>query len=203
MSCRPLIYVAQRAAQKLVLTPLATLSARCLLRLWGARVGKGLIVRGRLRLRILGTLEIGDSVRLQSGYSNYVGGHQPLGICVMPGARVVLGHRCGISNSTIVCQSEVRILEGTFIGGGSRIYDTDFHQLDAESRLANVGEVASQPVCIGPRAFIGGHCIILKGVTIGEGAVIGAGSVVTRDVPPYEVWAGVPAKRIRQLDRHA
>ena len=57
------------------------------------------------------------------------------------------------------------------------------------------------PVEIGPRAFIGGHTIILKGVTIGEGAVIGAGTLVAKDVPPYEVWAGRPAKRIKQLPR--
>ena len=43
-----------------------------------------------------------------------------------------------------------------------------------------------------PRSFIGGHTLILKGVTIGECAVVGAGSVVTRDIGPYEVWAGNP-----------
>lgn len=53
----------------------------------------------------------------------------------------------------------------------------------------------------GPRAFVGGHRIILKGVTIGEGAVVGAGSVVTRSIPPNKVWAGVPARLIRRLEQ--
>ena len=51
-------------------------------------------------------------------------------------------------------------------------------------------------VKIGNRAFVGAACIILKGVSIGEGAVIGAGSIVSRDIPPMEIWAGTPAKKI-------
>ncbi len=52
-------------------------------------------------------------------------------------------------------------------------------------------------VTVGPRASIGAKCLILPGVTVGEGAVVGGGSVVTRDVPPGEFWAGVPARKIR------
>jgi acetyltransferase-like isoleucine patch superfamily enzyme len=135
---------------------------------------------------------------MRSGYSNYVGGHEPIAIWVCPTGRVTIGDDCGLSNTTIVCKEEVSILEGTLIGGGCKIYDMDFHQLRPDDRLYNRGEIPSAPIRIGPRAFVGGHCIILKGVTIGEGAVIGAGSVVTRDVPPFEIWAGVPAKRIRE-----
>jgi acetyltransferase-like isoleucine patch superfamily enzyme len=112
---------------------------------------------------------------------------------------VRIGDGCGLSNLTIVCRESIDILEGTLIGGGCRIYDNDFHQLDPEARLANQGNVASAPICIGPRAFVGGHCIVLKGVKIGEGAVIGAGSLVTKSVPPWEVWAGVPARYIKKV----
>jgi acetyltransferase-like isoleucine patch superfamily enzyme len=93
----------------------------------------------------------------------------------------------------------VRILRETFVGGGTRIYDTDFHQLESEDRILNRGPVPVAPVVIGPRAFVGGHCTILKGVTIGEGAVVGAGSVVTRAIPAFEIWAGVPARYIRKV----
>ncbi len=58
-------------------------------------------------------------------------------------------------------------------------------------------EVQLGDVTIGPRASIGAKCLILPGVTIGEGAVVGGGSVVNKDVPPGEFWAGVPAKKIR------
>lgn len=58
----------------------------------------------------------------------------------------------------------------------------------------------TKPVIIKDGAFIGTDCIILKGVTIGEKSVIGAGSVVTKSVPDGEIWAGNPAKFIRKVD---
>lgn len=55
------------------------------------------------------------------------------------------------------------------------------------------------PVVIGNDVFIGVKCIILKGVTIGDGAIIGAGSVVTKSIPANQIWAGNPAKYIREI----
>ena len=60
-------------------------------------------------------------------------------------------------------------------------------------------DIRTKPVHIGENVFIGGHCVILKGVTIGDGAVIGAGSVVTKSIPAGEIWAGNPAKFIRKV----
>ncbi|MGC8751800.1 DapH/DapD/GlmU-related protein, partial [Hydrotalea sp.] len=61
----------------------------------------------------------------------------------------------------------------------------------------NWEKVKSSPIKIADKAWIGFNVIILKGVTIGEGAIVGAGSVVTKDVPPYAVVAGNPAKIIK------
>ena len=191
----------RRSCEKLVLGPASTWRARLALRFWRAQVGRDLKVWGRVRLRLLGELHIGDHVLLHSGYSNYVGASEPMAIWVCAGAVVSIGDGCGLSNTTIVCRSEIEIRAETFIGGGCRIYDNDFHQLAPEDRIADRGQIASAPIRIGPRAFVGGHCIVLKGVSIGEGAVIGAGSVVTRDIPAFEAWAGVPARRIRGLVR--
>ena len=186
-------------SERAIIEPLWTAYAKVLLWLWGAKWGSGLRVLGRLRCRLLGTLQIGHAVSIRSGYSNYVGGYRPMAICICPGSKLTIGDRCGLSNTAIVCFKEIPILEGTFIGGGCSIYDSDFHQLQPEDRLANHGEIGCAPIRIGPRAFLGGHSIVLKGVTIGEGAIIGAGSVVTRDVPPFEIWAGVPAKKIGEV----
>lgn len=104
-----------------------------------------------------------------------------------------------MSNTAIVSDSQVLIDEFANIGAGSIIYDTDFHSLDSSERLNGDKDVKTKPVYIGKRVFIGGHSIILKGVSIGNDAVIGAGSVVTHDVPKGEIWAGNPAKFIRKV----
>lgn len=188
-----------RVRKQLVVRPLSTLWARLMLAVWGAVGGAGLCIYGRIRLYNAGELILGRRVRLSSGSTNnYVGGDRRLSLFIGPKGCLTIGDNCGISNSTIVCMEEVTLLPGTFIGGGCNLYDTDFHPVDAEGRDQR-GAGACGPIRIGPRAFVGGHSTILKGVTIGEGAVIGAGSLVTRAVPPYEIWAGVPAKRIRSL----
>jgi len=190
-----------RLSETVVLDPLSTWWARFGLFLWGAEAGKGLKVSGRLRLRIQGGLRIGNRVRLLSGYSNYVGASEPISIWVSPNGCLNIGDDCGLSNTTIVCRQQIDILEETFIGGGCRIYDNDFHQIAPEDRLTNCGIVPSAAIRIGPRAFIGAHCIVLKGVSIGEASVIGAGSLVTKSVPPWEVWGGVPAHFIKKINK--
>lgn len=81
------------------------------------------------------------------------------------------------------------------------IVTTDFHSLNPEIRASNKDSEnrLCAPVEIKHNAFIGARCIILKGVTIGENSVIGAGSVVTKSVPANQVWAGNPAKFIRNI----
>jgi acetyltransferase-like isoleucine patch superfamily enzyme len=97
-----------------------------------------------------------------------------------------------------VCQKFVTLGAKVMVGGGSEIVDTDFHPLDPVARLRHdAAAVATAPVVIGDEAWIGGRVLVLKGVTIGARAIIGAGAVVTRDVPTAEVWAGNPARRIR------
>jgi acetyltransferase-like isoleucine patch superfamily enzyme len=178
---------------------LSTWLLRAQLYSWGAEVGKDLRVCGRVRLELDGKLRIGNSVRINSGPANLVGGDRRMAIWVGRNGHCEIYDRCGLSNSTIVCYHRIEILDDTYIGGGCEIYDTDFHQIGVEERLTGSAPVPAGPVRIGPRAFIGGWSILLKNVTIGEGAVVGAGSVVTKSIPPREVWAGRPARFIRRL----
>jgi acetyltransferase-like isoleucine patch superfamily enzyme len=85
------------------------------------------------------------------------------------------------------------------IGPNVQIYAAT-HPLDGAVRQGTRGPELGRPVTIGSDAFIGGACVILPGVSIGEHAVVGAGSVVTRDVPPYAVVAGNPARVVRRLE---
>jgi len=178
---------------------LGTVMARILLWRYGATVGSGLSVSGRLRCKIRGSLIIGKGVRVNSGSNNYVGGDKRTNLQTGPSALLKIEDNVAISNSTIVANNSVHIYEGSFIGGGCDIYDTDFHELLPEDREKSRANIRTGPIEIGPRAFVGAHTIVLKGVKIGEGAIIGAGSVVSKNIPAYQIWAGCPAKFIREL----
>ncbi|TIT53841.1 MAG: sugar O-acetyltransferase [Mesorhizobium sp.] len=94
-------------------------------------------------------------------------------------------------NCVILDVVEVKIGQGTAIGPAVQIYTAD-HPHDAEQRQA--GLQVGRPVRIGSRVWIGGGAIILPGVTIGDNAVVGAGCVVTRDVPAGAKVVGIPAR---------
>ena len=111
----------------------------------------------------------------------------------------------GIGSGTTVNNGAVIISEGPgivigrdcLIGPGVQIYDSDFHALDQSSREAAPRQGA---VRLGDRVFVGTSVIICKGVNIGGDSVIGAGSVVTSDIPPGSVAAGNPCRVIGQTD---
>ena len=143
---------------------------------------------------------IGDNVRINSSRaSNPIGGDTKTILFAKGNGRIRIGDGCGISNATLFACESITLGKQILVGGGTKIYDTDFHWLDFEKRIHKTGGQA-KPVTIKDGAFIGANCIILKGVTIGEKSVIGAGSVVTKSVPDREIWAGNPAKFIRKLD---
>lgn len=145
-------------------------------------------------------IEIGDNVRINSSRgSNPIGGDAKTILFAKGDGRIRIGDGCGISNATLFACESITLGKQILVGGGTKIYDTDFHWLDFEKRIQETGGKTS-PVTIKDGAFIGSNCIVLKGVTIGEKSVIGAGSVVTKSVPDGEIWAGNPAKFIRKLD---
>lgn len=113
-------------------------------------------------------------------------------------ATIRIGNNVGISHANIIAFSDVTIDDDVLIGSGVKIWNTDFHPVNYQDRVENK-EPSSRPIHIKVGAFIGACSIILKGVTIGKYSVIGAGSVVTHDVPDNEVWAGNPAKLVRKL----
>lgn len=99
------------------------------------------------------------------------------------------------SNCQFQDQGGIFIGDGALIGP-STIIATLNHDLDPEQRQ----NMHHAPVRIGRNVWTGAHVTILPGVTIGDGAIIAAGAVVTKDVPPCEIWGGVPAKKIKSID---
>lgn len=149
-----------------------------------------------------GSFSIGKNFAMNNGIkANPIGCYDRCTFFVDRGAVLKIGNNVGISQSAIVCQEEITIGNNVKIGGGVKIYDTDFHSLDASLRTSGEDFLHRKkvPVIIRDNAFIGAFSIILKGVTIGENSIIGAGSVVTRSVPDNQIWAGNPAKFIRNI----
>lgn len=119
-----------------------------------------------------------------------------------PGACIELGEGCQLSGTSITARSQkIRLGRQVLVAPNCIITDSDFHApWPPEARATDPGMERDRPVDIGDYVWIGLNSIILKGVTIGDGAIIGAGSVVTRDVPPFCLAVGVPARVVRQLD---
>lgn len=149
-----------------------------------------------------GTLIIGHHFTcLNKVASNSIGLIQP---CVFniatSGSKIQIGNNVGISGSTINATTSITIGNNVLIGSGCIITDTDSHPLHYEDRNAERNEKTHRaPIVIEDNCFIGARSIILKGVTIGEGSVVGAGSVVSKDVPPHCVVCGNPAKVVKTL----
>lgn len=117
-----------------------------------------------------------------------------------PGAFIGIGRGTGISGGSFCAALSIRIGERCLIGADALIADNDFHALDPTRRDAGWDAIACAPIEIGDDVFVGARAIILKGVRIGRGAVVGAGSVVTRSVPAFAVVAGNPAVVVRQQE---
>ncbi|NLF74445.1 MAG: acyltransferase, partial [Chloroflexi bacterium] len=149
------------------------------------------------------TLLIGDGLELRSiPHSNALGPFHPVILSTRrPGARLVIGRGFGMTGGTICVEESITIGDDVWVGANTTITDTDFHPLDLAARLARPLDGATAPVVIEDGVFIGMQSLVLKGVTIGECSVIGAGSVVTSDIPPGVIAAGNPARVIRPLDR--
>jgi galactoside O-acetyltransferase len=128
-------------------------------------------------------------------------------------AVVRIGERSFVGNSLLVAAQSIEIGDDTVLSWGITIVDHQSHGIDFAVRAGDVTDwltgkknwsgVTIEPVRIGNKVWIGFGASILPGVTVGEGAVVGAASVVTRDVEPWTVVAGNPATVIRQLEPSA
>jgi acetyltransferase-like isoleucine patch superfamily enzyme len=167
---------------------LTVLAARFYLR--RAELGQRVSVKGKPLLRIGGRLLLGDSVRILSDV-------QQAKIFVSAGATLRMGNNCRINGAHLSASRSIEIGNNVRIGPYCIVMDDDYHQAGDYASAGKSGTVR-----IGNDVWIATRSMVLKGVTIGDGAVVASGAVVTKDVPPYTLVAGVPAKVIRQL-RHA
>jgi acetyltransferase-like isoleucine patch superfamily enzyme len=142
------------------------------------------------------TIRIGDGCKFNSTkYSISIGLNQPCAFVTMEkNAEIVIGNNSGASGLKIAARSKITIGNNVLIGAGCSIIDNDAHHSNLEKRSQNI--IPKRPITIEDNVFIGMECVILKGVTIGKNAVIGARSVVFSDIPENSIALGNPCKII-------
>lgn len=167
----------------------------------GIEVQRDLDVRGFVYIKNKGSIKIGSGFVCNSGlWRNPIGGDSICRFVTRDKGKILIGDNVGISNSTIVSACEVVIGNNVMIGGGCRIWDTNFHSVDPlERELKKEVSIKSKPVYLLANCFIGGGSIILPGVTVGRNSIVGAGSVVRESIPNDEIWAGNPAIKISTI----
>jgi acetyltransferase-like isoleucine patch superfamily enzyme len=145
-----------------------------------------------------GTVIFGEGVHLGYHEAPRMGSGEILVQARRRTAKIVIGSGTATSNNvSIIAMESIEIGTDCRIGDMTSIIDCDFHEVSPLTRDEGSGAVA--PVRLGDHVWIGSRVIILKGVTIGNNSVIGAGSVVTRSIPADSLAAGVPARVIRDL----
>jgi len=134
-------------------------------------------------------------------YGCFIGDHTRIGafVEIQKGARI--GKNCKISSHTFICEG-VTIRDNVFIGHNVTFINDKYPQAtNLEGDLQGEEDWSVVNTIVEEGASVGSSVIIMCGVTIGAKALAGAGSVVTKDIPPGEVWVGNPAKFLRKVER--
>ncbi|MCX6158488.1 MAG: acyltransferase [Ignavibacteriae bacterium] len=145
------------------------------------------------------TIEIGSNFSSRNWFSsNPIGiNNRTLFTTWNKDAKIIIGDNVGISGVTICSFKEVVIKDNVLIGANTKIFDTDFHPLSPFDREKGIENVKTASVLIEKNVFIGTNVMILKGVTVGENSIIGAGSIVSSNISPNSIAIGNPAKVIK------
>ena len=156
-----------------------------------------------LRLARGSRFEIGSNFRMNnSRIGNYIGFRKCM-FAIDSNAKILIGNNVGISSTMIVAHNSIEIQDFVNIGADVKIFDTDFHSLNFRDRRdSKVDQInkRSAAIVIEHDVFIGTGSIILKGVRIGAHSIIAAGSVVTKSIPPNQIWGGNPAHYIKNCE---
>lgn len=169
---------------------------KIIMKIKGVEYGTSIRFYGRAKFVVSekAYVTIGNNNRFRSSAtSNLIGINRPCIISALsPSAVLKIGNNCGFSGTVIGCEKKISIGNNVKCGANTLITDTDWHNNDPRS-----GEPAE--VVIGNNVWLGVNVMVLKGVTIGENSLIGAGSVVVKDIPANVVAAGNPCRVIKEI----
>ncbi len=151
--------------------------------------------------RIAPDVKLGDGVVIHTFVNLYgcsIGDHSKIGAFVEIQKGATIGKNCKISSHTFICEG-VAIQDNVFIGHNVTFINDKYPRAtNPEGDIQTEEDWSVVPTFIKEGATIGSSVTILCGVTIGTNAIVGAGSVVTKDIPFGEIWAGNPAKFIKR-----
>ncbi|MCE5265990.1 MAG: N-acetyltransferase [Deltaproteobacteria bacterium] len=153
-------------------------------------------------LCISADVNLGENVRLSKFINLYgctIGDNTKIGAFVEVQKNATIGFNCKISSHTFICEG-VKIEDDVFVGHGVTFVNDSYPRATAAGGgLQTEADWTVEPTLVKKGASIGSGSTILSKVTIGENAIVGAGSVVTKDVPPGTIVAGNPAKVLRKI----
>jgi len=153
------------------------------------------------------SMEKGSSITIGANFSSTsdvrragIAVYSPCKLRTMPGATIVIGDGVSLNGTSITCRSSIEIGDGSMMAANVVIVDSDFHpQWPPQRRRAVAEREYDAPVTIGRNVWIGVGSLVLKGASIGDNSIIGAGSVVSGAIPANVVAAGAPARVLRNL----
>lgn len=163
---------------------------------WRINIKKGCKFRGKTKFRLLpdSSISIGCKCTFNSSHnSNLIGIYTPCMISTIgTGAKIEIGNKCGFSGTVIAAALHIKIGNNVRCGANTLITDSDWHTDDYRTG-------PNKPVIIEDNVWLGYGVKVLKGVHIGENSFIGAGSIVTKDIPANVIAAGNPCKIIKEI----
>lgn len=176
---------------------------RVKLSILGIHYGSGLCIHGHICIdkNKNASIKLGNNVYISSGrHMNPLSRNIEASFRVEENAVLEIGNNVGLSSVVLWCHEHIKIGNNVNIGGNTILLDSDCHSLyylDRRNINIDLQKKRNSPIEIGDDVLIGMNCMILKGVAIGDRCIIGAGSVVTKDIPSDCVAAGNPAVIIK------
>jgi acetyltransferase-like isoleucine patch superfamily enzyme len=160
------------------------------LRISGMKIGEGTYL-SKIVITWPHQVSIGNDCKLEHSIYFKYAGIWSIGPSIIIEDKVFIGSGCEFNIT-----KGIQIGKNTMIASGCRFIDHDHGT--AKGTAINDQKATVRPIIIEEEVWLGVNCVVLKGVKIGKGAVVAAGSVVTKSIPAYEIWAGVPAKKINE-----
>lgn len=174
------------------------------LKLIGVEVGTRFVIYGipHIFSRKRGAIKIGNKLTLNSTQrSNPIGlNHCCIIRTLTSNATITIGNRVGMSGATLLAREKITIGSNVLLGANCTITDSEHHSLNVVDRVSgDSSSILTSPVYIADNVWLGMNVIVLKGVSIGENTIVGAGSIVVKSLPANVIAAGNPAKIIKKI----